>query len=300
MRTIATGTINLDGSLRLSEFKIDSQKFADNETLSKYLQDHDSHHHTPPSSSITSHNNKKIIGNKARRNKLMTIPNQSSKVSVSKTNKNYSSFDRFSGDVQFGHVEKVNIELPTSPSADSISSWLKQEDRIACAIWDKDRLTTLSAETKLYKLRLITLQFLTFELQPDVDVLMWSEYDENDDTSEVVFYFESVGFEPNFIYGLTSSSRKTKNTKGQSLPMQMKIDVAGEMRVSFDGKGLEGTFGFTTTGKLPAPLRVTPRSALYAAGSAISNKIADFAIQSFNEGTKREFENYLQEEQKKS
>jgi len=296
MRTIATGTINLDGSLRLSESKIDSQKFANGETLSKYLQDHNSHHHTPPSSSMTSHNNKKIIGNKARRAKLMTIPNQSSKVSVSKTNKNYSSFDRFSGDVQFGHVEKVNIELPASPSADSISSWLKQEDRIAYAIWDKDRLTTLSAEEKLYKLRLITLQFLTFELQPDVDVLMWSEYDENDDTSEVVFYFESVGFEPNFNYGLTSSSRKTKNTKGQSLPMQMKIDVAGEMRVSSDGKGLEGTFGFTTTGKLPAPLRVTPRSALYAAGSAISNKIADFAIQSFNEGTKREFADYLQEQ----
>lgn len=78
----------------------------------------------------------------------------------------------------------------------------------------------------------------------------------------------------------------------------IEIFVIGELRVSEDGKGLVGRFGFQTNGKLPAPARLLPEAALRGASTLLNRQIANFAISSFNKNAVSQYDRYkLSEEE---
>ena len=222
-------------------------------------------------------------GDKFRRQKILDPPNKS------RDGHNFK-LDRFRGTISFGYTADLVTQLPMPSknanvsNKDLINDWLSDAERIAFAIWDENLIKELKKQ--YYRLQLITLKFVTIELSPFVDVLMWSEKEPNNN-NDIAFFLESMDFNPNvsILPGLQFNA--------DSLGIQ--IDVAGELRVSSDGKGITGKIGFTTSGELPPPLRILPESALKTAASVINKQIADFAVRSFQKGAIKEFKKYLKE-----
>lgn len=78
------------------------------------------------------------------------------------------------------------------------------------------------------------------------------------------------------------------------------IDVVGELYPSKDGKGVDGKIGFVTSGELPPPMRILPEQALKGSLSTINRTITNFAISSFQKGTRTQFQHFLQAERSKN
>lgn len=221
------------------------------------------------------------LGDAVRRRKILSPPKNSRS---KRDDGNHFELDRFAGNIAFGYTTDLVTKLPDAPSPSSISRWLSDAQRVAFAVWDKDMIENVGRQT--YKLKLMTIKFITITMAPEVDVLMWTESEKSKDD---VFFIESVSFDPKLklLPGI--------NLSAKSLGIQ--IDVAGELRVSPDGKGLTGKIGFVTSGVLPPPLRVLPSRTLSSAAGLINRQIGDFAVRSFRTGARREYAKFRRTEE---
>lgn len=196
--------------------------------------------------------------------------------------------NRFSGRIEFGSTVALVTNLENADMA-SVSQWLSDEKRVATSIWDEKLIQERG--NNVYRLQLMTLQFVTIQLSPQVDNRMWTDIDPN---GFPVFKLQSIDFDPNI-----------QVLPGMNVPasaLGIDIEVVGELRPSRDGKGVEGKIGFVSSGNLTPPMRLLPEPALKTASNVICKTISDFAIQSFQRGARskyREFRMASQARQKK-
>lgn len=157
------------------------------------------------------------------------------------------------------------------------------------SIWDEKLIQEI--EPQVYRLKLMTLMFVTIQLSPHVDVRMWTDANNSNNNtggSKVIFKLESVGFDPNIqiLPGIGVSADQ----------LGILIDVVGELYPSKDGRSVEGKIGFVTSGELPPPMRLLPEQALKGSLSTINKTITNFAVKSFKDGARRKFAQFLREE----
>ena len=147
------------------------------------------------------------------------------------------------------------------------------------SIWDPKLISKL--DPQVYRLKLMTLMFVTIQLSPHVDVRMWTGEGGS-------FNLESVAFDPNIqiLPGVGVSANSLGIT----------IDVVGELYPLKDGGGVDGKIGFVTSGKLPPPMRLLPESVSKSSLSTINRTISNFAASSFQSGAKSKFNQFLQAE----
>jgi hypothetical protein len=201
-------------------------------------------------------------------------------------NGEYFTLDRFSGKIQFGSSSLIRTTLDDA-SMPLIEKWLSNDKAIAMSIWDEKLIQEV--EPQVYRLKLMTLMFVTIQLSPHVDVRMWTDTNNNNSGgSNIVFKLESIGFDPNIQIlpgvGVNADS------------LGILIDVVGELYPSRDGRAVEGKIGFVTSGELPPPMRLLPEQALKGSLSTINKTITNFAVKSFKDGARRKFAQFLRDE----
>lgn len=194
--------------------------------------------------------------------------------------------DNWKGTIEFGYTANLQTSLENAKS-ETILKWLEDETLVATSIWDKELMKDLGK--KVYRLQLMTLQFVTIQLAPSVDVLMWTE---RDAAGKPVFKLESVAYDPNvqLIPGVSIDAKS----------LGIKIEVMGELRLSDDGKGLSGEIGFVSGGSLPPPMRLMPKPAFQAATGLINKTVSDFAVRSFQKGAKENFGKFQRAQEQES
>ena len=195
----------------------------------------------------------------------------------------YFQLDRASGHIEFGATASLVTQLSPQPAPDSIAAWLQDERNLALSIWDPNLIQEQTES--VYRLQLMTLQFVTIQLAPWVDMEMktYMARSQSDPTRTLpIFRLSSLQFDPNLtvLPGLSVTAES----------LSLVIDVAGELRPARNGTGVAGSIAFSTKGRLPLPLRVLPEAALQAASDRINDTVAQFAIQSFQKGAQS---NYL-------
>ena len=186
--------------------------------------------------------------------------------------------NKFSGRVEFGSTAELVTSLDNADIS-TVSKWLSDEKRVAMSIWDEKLIEQRG--DNVYRLQLMTLQFVTIQLAPQVDNRMWTETDTN---GNPVFKLQSIDFDPNIqvLPGL--------NVPASSLGID--IEVVGELRPSKNGSGVEGKIGFVSSGNLTPPMRLLPEPALRTASNIICKTISDFAIQSFQKGVRAKYNEF--------
>lgn len=211
----------------------------------------------------------------------LSAVSSASRDKILKRDGSHFKLSRLSGKVEFGSTAKLVTSLDDADMA-SVSSWLSDEKRVAMSIWDEKLIEKMSEEN-VYRLKLMKMQFVTIQLAPTVDNLMWTETDS--DTGVPVFKLQSINFDPNvqFLPGL--------NVPASALGIE--IEVVGELRPSQNGKGLEGKIGFMTKGNLTPPMRLLPEPALKTASAVICQTISEFAIQSFQKGARAKYGEFV-------
>lgn len=210
-----------------------------------------------------------------------------------KRNGPYFSLDKFSGEIEFGAATKLVTDLSKSPGVDraSIEEWLGDNDGkgLALSIWDENLMTAMP--NSVYRLQTMPLKFVTLELQPSVDLQMWTQPAGKNRAGRQlppIFKLNSIAFETNLrlLPGLGIISSES---------LGIVIEVAGDLRPSEDGKGVTGTISFQTKGLLPPPLRILPQNALKLAADAINDTIVQFAVASFEEGAIKKYDEFMRE-----
>jgi hypothetical protein len=201
--------------------------------------------------------------------------------SILSRNGEYFKLDRMRGTIEFGSSNRIQTTLDESDNA-SVRRWLADDEQIAMSIWDPKLISKI--DPKVYRLKLMTLMFVTIQLSPHVDVRMWTD-------ERGSFNLESVAFDPNIqiLPGVGVSADSLGIT----------IDVVGELYPSKDGRGVDGKIGFVTSGELPPPMRLLPESVLKSSLSTINRTISNFAVSSFQSGAKAKFKQFLQAERLK-
>lgn len=197
----------------------------------------------------------------------------------------FFQLNRNGGNVEFGATADLITQLnPQRPDLPSVNAFLSDEGRVAFSIWDKKLIQEI--DKNVFRLKVMKLQFVTIQLQPSVDVKMWTEVSPGDSP---VFRLQSVAFEPNLqvVPGLSLSAKS----------LGIKIEVVGELQPTVDGKGVTGKITFTTSGILPPPMRLLPEPILKAASDAINQTITKFAIQSFQKGALSNYKEFLRARQ---
>jgi len=210
--------------------------------------------------------------------KQSTILNNTNRSTILNRRGEYFNLNWMSGKVSFGSTsDLIDLTLKNSDRA-SITRWLKDERGVALSIWDPNMIEELGDNT--FRLKLMTLQFVTIQLAPSVDVKMFNENNQ--------FILESVGFDPNvqILPGIGLSAEQ----------LGIQIYVVGELGVSDNGKGLTGRLGFVSSGDLPLPLKILPEPLLKQATNAINREVSNFALRSFKEGAAKEFERFRKNE----
>ena len=201
--------------------------------------------------------------------------------------------DKRNGEIEFGAATKLVTDLSKSPGVDraSIEEWLGDNDGkgLALSIWDENLMTVLP--NSVYRLQTMPLKFVTLELQPSVDLQMWTQPAGKNRAGRQlppIFKLNSVAFETNLRLlpgmGIISSEA-----------LGIFIEVAGDLRPSADGKGVTGTISFQTRGNLPPPLRILPSSALKLAADTINDTIVQFAVASFEKGAIEKYDEFMKE-----
>jgi len=208
----------------------------------------------------------------------------------------YFQLDKLSGNIEFGAATKLVTDLSknkknTDANKESIEQWLSDSDGkgLALSIWDESLMEVLP--NSVYRLQTMPLRFVTLELQPSVDLQMWTQPAGKNRAGRQlpsIFKLNSVGFETNLrlLPGLGVISSES---------LGIFIEVAGDLRPSEDGKGVTGTISFQTKGNLPPPLRLLPQSALKAAADTINDTVVQFAVASFEKGAIAKFDEFIQQ-----
>jgi hypothetical protein len=209
--------------------------------------------------------------------------------------------DRLQGTIEFGAAVNLVTNLEESKSSNPhtksdnnitndkelIEKWLCDDHGrgLAQSIWDEDLLTDLG--DSVFRLQTMPLQFVTLQLQPAVDIQMWTQpagKNKAGRTLPPIFKMQSLSFEPNLqiLPGMSITA--------QSLGLV--LEVVGDLRPSEDGHGVTGKICFQSTGILPPPLRLLPESALKLAIDTINDTVVSFAIASFQKGARQKYLEY--------
>mmetsp|Transcript_11922 Transcript_11922/g.19759 ORF Transcript_11922/g.19759 Transcript_11922/m.19759 type:complete len:281 (-) Transcript_11922:93-935(-) len=197
----------------------------------------------------------------------------------------FFELDPKEGAVEFGATANLVTQLENDENDGGpsyIKEWLSDEQRVATSIWDED-LIVIKGDS-VYQLQVMKLKFVTLQLQPSVDIKMWTKKSAAIKGGDPVFYLQSVGFEPNIqvLPGLTIDAKA----------LGIDIEVVGQLAATKDGKGVSGKISFSTSGKLPGPLRILPEGALRAASDSINETITQFAISSFQKGAIKKYQEF--------
>ena len=192
----------------------------------------------------------------------------------------YFELNRGDGQVSFGATANLVTELANTPRSEDIEEWLMDEQSLALSIWDEDLVQDLGSN--VYRLQVMALQFVTIKLRPWVDVRMKAVQNSK---GNPVFTLQSQDFDPNIevMPGMQISAES----------LGIVIEVAGQLQATKDGKGVTGKITFQTSGKLPGPLLILPDGVLNGATDTINQTVVDFAVRSFQKGTKKNFANFL-------
>jgi len=232
--------------------------------------------------------------NASNSNQQQTAEQKSRWKALIKRDGPYFKFDRFAGDIEFGAASRLVTDISKqNPNVDksSIEEWLSDSDGrgLALSIWDESLLEELG--NSIYRLQTMPLQFVTLQLQPTVDIRMWTQPSgENPAGRQLppIFKLQSIAFEPNLRLlpglGITSSES-----------LGLLVEVAGDLRPTTDGTGVTGTISFQTKGVLPPPLRIVPESALQLAADTINNTIIQFAVASFEKGAIEKYNEFMKQ-----
>jgi hypothetical protein len=206
----------------------------------------------------------------------------------------YFRLDRLSGQIEFGATASLVTQLEdTEPAADVIATWLRDERNLALSIWDPKLIQEKG--NSVYRLQIMTLQFVTLQLAPWVDVQMKTmTTTPNSAASKThtqpqqipIFRLQSVDFDPNVQ--LLPGLRISAETLG------IVIHVAGELQPTPNGKGVSGSIAFSTSGQLPLPLRILPEAVLQAASDRVNDTIVQFATRSFKGGARANYSKFRQ------
>lgn len=194
----------------------------------------------------------------------------------------YFSLDRVTGTIEFGATAYLVTELGPPATWESIATWLEDEQSLARSIWDAALITELG--NSMYRYQVMTLQFVTLQLAPWVDLEMKTLRSKTDPPMPV-FCIQSKGFEPNLQ--VLPGRRISADSLG------LVIEVAGQLRPSADGTGVRGALAFSTRGHLPPPLRLLPDAVLQAAAATINDTVIQFAVQNFQAGARRQYQAYV-------
>jgi len=214
--------------------------------------------------------------------------------------------DRLSGSIEFGATANLVTRLDNnefrprngiaaaaadvvSDHDEAIAEWLRDERGMAFSIWDP-KLTTHRGNN-IYRLQVMTLQFVTLQLAPWVDVQMKTVL-ANNNQNEPVFTLQSISYDPNLQ--LLPGVSVNADTLG------ITIEVVGQMRPSSttapgrpQPSGVAGAIAFQTTGTLPAPMRLLPEPVLKAATDTINQTVVNFAVRSFQKGARKNYRDFL-------
>ena len=253
----------------------------------KYIISHKSSHlsslssqHSSSSSTTTTATATRLCGaiqqtpdQKARRKELL------------KRDGSHFQLDRFGGMVEFGAAVNLVTELEdTDINQQIIETWLAEDDGkgLALSIWEEDLLTDQG--NGVFRLQTMPLQFVTLQLQPAVDVQMWTQPSGKNKAGRLlppIFKMQSLGFEPNLeiLPGMSITAES----------LGLILEVVGDLRPTVDGKGVTGKICFQSKGVLPHPLRLVPESALKLAADTINDTVVQFAIASFQNGAKQKY-----------
>ena len=192
----------------------------------------------------------------------------------------YFELNQKGGDVAFGATANLVTKLDGTPKLEDINEWLEDERSLALSIWDEDLIQEKGGN--VYRLQIMSLQFVTIKLSPWVDTRMKTV---KNSKGNPVFTLQSEGFDPNveLLPGMSISAEA----------LGIVIEVAGQLQASKDGSGVTGKIAFQTSGKLPGPLRLVPESALKSASDTINQTVVDFAVKSFQGGARKDFAKFL-------
>ena len=207
----------------------------------------------------------------------------------------YFKLDRFTGDIEFGAAANLVTDFSKqNPDADksSIEEWLSDSDGrgLALSIWDESLLEELG--NGVYRIQTMPLKFVTLQLQPQVDLQMWTQPPgENRAGRQLppIFKLQSIGFETNLrlLPGLGTTSSES---------LGVVVEVAGDLRPTTDGTGVTGTISFATKGILPPALRILPESGLQLAADTINNTVIQFAVASFEKGAIGKYNEFMKQQ----
>jgi hypothetical protein len=201
---------------------------------------------------------------------------------------NHFHLDRLVGTVEFGAAANLVTELEDNDNSKQlIETWLSEDDGrgLALSIWDEELLKEQGPN--VFRLQTMPLQFVTLQLQPAVDVQMWTQPSGKNKAGRLlppIFKMQSLGFEPNLqiLPGMSVTAES----------LGLTLEVVGDLRPTVDGKGVTGKICFQSRGELPPPLRVIPESALKMAADTINDTVVKFAVSSFQKGARQKYAEY--------
>lgn len=197
----------------------------------------------------------------------------------------YFQLNRSSGKIEFGATANLVTTLGSEPQEETINAWLADTVSLARSIWEPSLTTDLG--DSVFRLQIMTLQFVTIQLTPSVDVQMKTVTSKQ--TGRPIFSIQSIAFDPNIQVLGFPGIEITADSLG------IEIEVSGQMKLAKDGKGVIGAIAFQTIGELPPPMRLLPDQILKGASDTINQAIVDFAITSFQKGAKQNFDAFLKQ-----
>ena len=151
--------------------------------------------------------------------------------------------------VCFSATQAVELAVPQQPIA--IQHYLRQPHRLVHALVDPSRMEQLSPET--FRLKMRSLNFLTFTLQPTVDLPLTSQSDGS-------IQLRSIDCE---IRGIEYINQRFHlDLRGHLVPVQKD-----------NGTSLQGQADLSVQVELPPPLWFTPKPILEAAGTSLLRSV---------------------------
>jgi Protein of unknown function (DUF1997) len=150
---------------------------------------------------------------------------------------------------RFVACQSVQIAVPEQPVP--IQHYLRQPQRLVHALVDSSRIEYLSEDQ--FRLKMRPLSFLTFSIQPTVDMRVWAE-------SDGTVRLKSTGCEIRGIEYI--NQRFSLNLLGQLYPVQINNTTY-----------LKGKADLEVQVELPPPLWFTPAPILEATGNGLLKSV---------------------------